>query len=64
MVDAHNRPHADGSHHGRRGSSATLTVRAEHPLALRAQQLWYELEEEGGKAVCQDGRPKSALHPG
>lgn len=53
MVDAHNPPHADGSHHGE-----TRIIRHAYgegreyiPLALRAQQLWYELEEEAGEKL-------------
>ena len=53
LLDAFNPPHDKGSHHG-----DTRIIRHAYgegeeyvPLALKAQQLWYELEEKSGKQL-------------
>lgn len=53
MIDAWDPPHAKGSHHGdtRIIRHAYGEGREYIPLALRAQQLWKELEEEAGERL-------------
>lgn len=53
LIDPFDPPHTEGSHHG-----ATRLIRHAYgegegyvPMALRAQQLWHELEEASGAAV-------------
>src|SRR5699024_5710539 len=53
LIDAHDPPHGSGSHHGETrlirhasGEGAQYV-----PLALRAQELWYELEYEIGEKL-------------
>ncbi|GAA0501080.1 N-methyl-L-tryptophan oxidase [Salinibacillus aidingensis] len=51
LIDSHNPPHQDGSHHGETRLIRHAYGEGEHyvPLALRAQELWYELEKESGE---------------
>lgn len=53
LIDAFSPPHGMGSHHGetRLIRHASGEGRQYVPLALRAQELWYELEEEIGKTL-------------
>jgi len=53
MIDAWDPPHTNGSHHGdtRIIRHAYGEGREYIPLALRSQQLWYELEEEAGEKL-------------
>lgn len=55
LLDAEDPPHANGSHHG-----STRLIRHAYgegaayvPLALRAQQLWLELEQEANASVFE-----------
>lgn len=55
LLDAGDPPHGDGSHHG-----STRLIRHAYgegaayvPLALRAQQLWLELEQEAGASIFE-----------
>ncbi|KAB7708281.1 N-methyl-L-tryptophan oxidase [Bacillus aerolatus] len=53
LIDAFDPPHGKGSHHGetRLIRHATGEGRQYVDLALRAQSLWYQLEEEIGKML-------------
>ncbi|AIF44509.1 N-methyl-L-tryptophan oxidase [Virgibacillus sp. SK37] len=53
LIDAFDPPHNKGSHHGdtRLIRHASAEGRQYVPLALRAQELWYELQEEIGKTL-------------
>lgn len=53
LLDSHQPPHVYGSHHGdtRIIRHAYGEGRQYVPLALRAQKLWVELEEESGKKL-------------
>ncbi|MBM7599250.1 N-methyl-L-tryptophan oxidase [Virgibacillus halotolerans] len=53
LIDAFNPPHGKGSHHGetRLIRHAAGEGRQYVPLALRAQDLWYQLEKEIGKTL-------------
>nr|WKF59245.1 Monomeric sarcosine oxidase [Paraburkholderia busanensis] len=55
LLDADDPPHANGSHHG-----GTRLIRHAYgegaayvPLALRAQQLWLDLEQEAGAKIFE-----------
>ena len=55
MIDAHQPPHQEGSHHG-----STRLIRHAYgegeryvPLVLRAQQLWDEFAAASGEAVFE-----------
>ncbi|SET03865.1 sarcosine oxidase/N-methyl-L-tryptophan oxidase [Salinibacillus kushneri] len=50
LLDAYDPPHQNGSHHGETRIIRHAYGEGEHyvPLALRAQELWYELEKEAG----------------
>ncbi|MGE5701151.1 MAG: N-methyl-L-tryptophan oxidase [Clostridia bacterium] len=71
MIDAFDPPHAFGSHHGdtRIIRHAYGEGRQYVPLALRAQKLWRELEEEAGQRLFTQtgvlcvGAPDSAFLP-
>ncbi|MCF2649326.1 N-methyl-L-tryptophan oxidase [Niallia circulans] len=51
LLDSHNPPHDKGSHHGETRIIRHAYGEGEEyvPLALKAQELWYELERETGK---------------
>ncbi|RUL48816.1 N-methyl-L-tryptophan oxidase [Lysinibacillus antri] len=51
LLDSHNPPHDKGSHHGETRIIRHAYGEGEEyvPLALKAQELWYELEKETGK---------------
>ncbi|WP_407272466.1 N-methyl-L-tryptophan oxidase [Radiobacillus sp. PE A8.2] len=69
LIDSHNPPHAEGSHHGE-----TRIIRHAYgegesyvEMALRAQELWYELEEQSDEkifiptGVINVGKPESTF---
>ncbi|MFC7685017.1 N-methyl-L-tryptophan oxidase [Ureibacillus sp. GCM10028918] len=53
LLDSHNPPHDKGSHHGETRIIRHAYGEGEEyvPLALKAQELWYELEKETGKQL-------------
>jgi N-methyl-L-tryptophan oxidase len=69
LIDADNPPHGNGTHHGetRIIRHAYGEGREYTPMALRAQQLWYELEQETGRklflptGLLQTGEPGSQM---
>lgn len=53
LIDSNNPPHSEGSHHGE-----TRIIRHAYgegdkyvPMALRSQELWYELEQESNRKI-------------
>lgn len=53
LIDAFDPPHGRGSHHGESRLIRHAAGEGRHyvPLALRAQDLWYQLEKEIGKTL-------------
>ncbi|TCP21302.1 N-methyl-L-tryptophan oxidase [Scopulibacillus darangshiensis] len=51
LIDANDPPHDRGSHHGETRTIRHAYGEGEHyvPLAIRAQELWHELEKESGE---------------
>ncbi|MFD1705373.1 N-methyl-L-tryptophan oxidase [Siminovitchia sediminis] len=53
LIDAHDPPHTEGSHHGETRIIRHAYGEGENyvPMALRAQELWLELEKVSGKKL-------------
>ena len=67
LIDPYDPPHAEGSHHGETRLIRHAYGEGENyvPMALRAQELWFELERESGRrlfhqtGVLNIGTPES-----